>query len=669
LWCNITLGLLKILLVSTYTTSGRAQTAAADQRLIKQFPKDLRQVRRIFGMEAQTIVSATCPKCFATYPPEEKGGVLVYPSRCSYQAPSENKSCRTQLTTNHVQDGESVRMPIQPFIMQDFDAFVASLLCREGMEQMLDNGITCERHDPLFDIKHSNLLRSIPDVDGKPFMRRTNGELRLAWSLCVDWFNPNQNMAAGKFTSVGLILMACLNLPPHLRYLPENLFPVAIIPTREPNGDQMNHILSPIVTKLLHSWQKGTWFTKTPMYPSGRLSRSVISISICDLPASKKINGFASHSADSFCSHCFTTQSDINNINSAEWRRRSREHHIYWATKWRDATTNAERKAIFRDHGVRWSELLRLPYWDPTRQVVVDGMHGLFLGIVQHHCREILGIDTSRRKTKQKKQISAKNLDEARSIVLSKSSTSQLRKIKIDVLRILCHRMGIPTVTNGRNVKKAQLVSELMARSTGNPSNPGHNEIDDDAAMPFGTGDDFTSVFSDGFADAHLSKDDIRLLQSHIQSTTRPSWYAPPPPNLGEPSHGKLKADEWRSCIEFDIPVALVQMAAKRKWRGGRIPQDKIIHSTMLLAMAVRWATSHTTSEEHVRKYNEYMHAYLQSLLDMFPYMKLRPNHHISLHLGPSFLDLGPMRGWWTFPFERMVGIFQKINTNSKLGE
>jgi hypothetical protein len=296
-------------------------------------------------------------------------------------------------------------------------------------------------------------------------------------------------------------------------------------------------------------------------------------------------------------------------------------------------------------------------------------MHAIFLGLVQHHCRTILGIDTSRRKKQQKGQITARNLDEARAIILSKSSASQLRKVKLDILRVLCHRMGIPTVINGRNVKKTDLISELMARSTANLSNAGHSEINDNVAMPFETGDDFTSVFSDGFEDAHLSMDDIRLLQSHIQSTTRPSWYAPPPPNLGEPSHGKLKADEWRSCIEFDVPVALVQMASKRKWKGGRIPPDKIIHSTMLLAMAVRWATSHTTSEEHVRKYNENMHAYLQSLLDMFPHTRLRPNHHNSLHLGPSLLDLGPMRGWWTFPFERMVGILQKVNTNSKLGE
>jgi hypothetical protein len=41
---------------------------------------------------------------------------------------------------------------------------------------------------------------------------------------------------------------------------------------------------------------------------------------------------------------------------------------------------------------VRWSELLRLPYFDPTRFVVIDAMHNLFLGLINKHFQDILGI-------------------------------------------------------------------------------------------------------------------------------------------------------------------------------------------------------------------------------------------------------------------------------------
>ena len=37
-------------------------------------------------------------------------------------------------------------------------------------------------------------------------------------------------------------------------------------------------------------------------------------------------------------------------------------------------------ESICKQTGVRWSELLRLPYFDPVRFVTVDPMHCLFLG-------------------------------------------------------------------------------------------------------------------------------------------------------------------------------------------------------------------------------------------------------------------------------------------------
>ena len=40
-------------------------------------------------------------------------------------------------------------------------------------------------------------------------------------------------------------------------------------------------------------------------------------------------------------------------------------------------------ESICKQTGVRWSELLRLPYFDPVRFVTVDLMHCLFLGITK----------------------------------------------------------------------------------------------------------------------------------------------------------------------------------------------------------------------------------------------------------------------------------------------
>jgi len=39
---------------------------------------------------------------------------------------------------------------------------------------------------------------------------------------------------------------------------------------------------------------------------------------------------------------------------------------------------------------VQWSPLLKLPYWDPGKFLVVDPMHNLFLGLAASHVRKVL---------------------------------------------------------------------------------------------------------------------------------------------------------------------------------------------------------------------------------------------------------------------------------------
>ena len=57
------------------------------------------------------------------------------------------------------------------------------------------------------------------------------------------------------------------------------------------------------------------------------------------------------------------------------------EEHRRNAMIWKHQQTNEDRKRhVSRTH-VRWSEMLRLPYHNPIRHLVVDPMHCLFLGI------------------------------------------------------------------------------------------------------------------------------------------------------------------------------------------------------------------------------------------------------------------------------------------------
>jgi hypothetical protein len=171
-----------------------------------------------------------------------------------------------------------------------------------------------------------------------------------------------------------------------------------------------------------------------------------------------------------------------------------------------------------------------------------------------------------------------------------------------------------------------------------------------------------------------LDTKDLLQIQKDIASTIRPTWRTSPPKNFGTPTHGKPKVDEWRACIEFDLPVSLVKLWLHEVEKSSvdeseKTRRRKMLESTMYLAMAIRWATSYQTSKKHAETCMFYMAAYIRGLRELRPHMDLHLIHHNTLHL-PDFLsEFGPMHGWWMFAFERLIGILQKINTNFHFGK
>lgn len=185
--------------------------------------------------------------------------------------------------------------------------------------------------------------------------------------------------------------------------------------------------------------------------------------------------------------------------------------------------------------------------------------------------------------------------------------------------------------------------------------------------------DDVKQLYKYAIGDDGMTAEEVEQQRASIKSTTRPTSQRGPPTNFGSAAHGKLKADQWRTVIEWDVPVFLAQawsfsdtevLLDERKRR-----RQLLLASTMLLATAIRWGTSDVTSQTHAENYTQYMMAYLEILLHLYPAFKLRPNHHAALHIGFFLPEFGPMRGWWMYPFERVIGILQKTNTNFKIGE
>jgi hypothetical protein len=135
---------------------------------------------------------------------------------------------------------------------------------------------------------------------------------------------------------------------------------------------------------------------------------------------------------------------------------------------------------------------------------------------------------------------------------------------------------------------------------------------------------------------------------------------------------GTLKADEWRTFATVYLPLALVSV-----WGEGTTHASpdyanelrRVLDHTMTLFAAVRLACLRTMTLNRRNAYQGLITQYVRDLREVHPKEQPRPNHHMAQHI-PYFLTLfGPVRSWWCFPFERLIGLLQQIPSNHKLGK
>jgi hypothetical protein len=427
---------------------------------------DIRTVLDEMNLRPATRSYVCCPRCFTCYPFVPGG--TSYPTHCTKKDTPTSRPCNRLLRKTFVVKGVRRTMPSRQFLYHDIKQWIARLYCRPGMEEYLDRDVLADDgHDPGIhrDIWDAPELRTFLGPDGRvPFMKRPDNEGRLVFSLCMDGFNPYQMKEAGKKVTTGAIYMVCLNLPPAIRYKVENIYLVGIIPgPHEPSLHQINHLLFPVVNDLLELWHHGIFLNKTPLHQCGRRVRCALGPLVCDLPAARQMSGMASHSSRHFCSRCLLKRDDIENLDFKEWPSRSQEQHRIIAEKWRDARSETHRDDLFEEHGLRWSELLRLPYWDPTRFVLVDSMHAFLLGALKRHVRDIWGMDVKYQDGDGKSFDSLKNSpsdEEMREAhrILRAGSRASLGKLKSIVLRQLCK----DTQSMRFVYKKKQLLKNLI---------------------------------------------------------------------------------------------------------------------------------------------------------------------------------------------------------------
>lgn len=421
-------------------------------------PRDTRTILDRMKLDPVYKSFVCCPKCFFTYDADQP-----YPDCCINRDPSGQRECGRSLRKKKKRGSVETSVPSREYLQQDFSHWLGRMYARPEIEKALGRKIDTPNEKEMSDIWDATILRELKGADGKPFMDGPVNEGRLVFSLNMDGFNPLQNKHAGKNISTGGMYMVCLNLPPALRYKVENMFLVGVIPGPSgPSLHQINHILRPLVTDLLDLWHQGVYLTRTSLCPNGRHVRVALGPLVCDLPAARQMAGFGSPGSTNFCSECMQTLEDINNLDSASWERRNISDHRIFAELWKRASTPEERNARFDEAGVRWSELLRLPYWDPTKFVVVDSMHCFYLGLFRRHIRNIWGMSTGFQDgdgiTFDHKDMPEEDEMKAAREILRHGSAKSLQKLRRPILVELSRESGL---RYGGTI--AQLSKKLLA--------------------------------------------------------------------------------------------------------------------------------------------------------------------------------------------------------------
>jgi hypothetical protein len=466
---------------------GANESHPSHANILAQIPVTIETALGRFNLEGRVTTYAVCPACHYTYKPSISldHNQPIYPRLCTNKPKPGSGECGENLFEEQTENNSRKLVPRKTFLYHDVNDYLAGLLARSDIEKIMD-----ERCDTLRDQVKANVNDNM-EIDDDPnameideegvdiisdifeagflktfshrerlFVDRPAGEGRYVFALNVDFFDPETLNIRGASTSCGIISLACLNIPLHLRYRLENMHIVGIIPgPYEPHLTELNHYLRPLIDDMILSWENGIHISRTASWPNGRLTRSAIIVGVCDLPAARKLNQMSAPRSHWYCSVCNCYHlSTLNRTDFENWTPRDPTLLRQHAEEWKNAPSSSDQGKLFTQHGVRWSELWRLPYWDPTRQLAVDSMHCLLEGLVKDHVREVLELTTASASSKDNNpafQYAFLQYDDTVPAGLTEAESKQIPKI---------HTLLTTSIDTARITESFEALNKKLAR-------------------------------------------------------------------------------------------------------------------------------------------------------------------------------------------------------------
>ncbi|KAJ3899604.1 hypothetical protein F5879DRAFT_781923, partial [Lentinula edodes] len=624
-----------------------------------RIPKDIHTIVDCYDLDPTLHAFVACPNCYALSPltdHELKIAESLYQANqplpvCDEKSHPDSAPCGTTLWRTRRIDRRTFVTPIRKQVFQDLKEWIGRIVATPGTEDAIaqhQQSPSPADGDPERDFVDSKTFRQFKGSDGQPYAIPQTGpsgspDLRLVTSLGFDAFNPFHSKTAHAI----------------------NMFLLTVM-TGKPSQHHINFTLRKLVKQLLPFWE-GVFYVRTARYLLGRRVFIALIPAVCDTEGAHQLSGFASHSHTYFCRRCLLQIGDIHNLVPETWLMRDSAQHRELALKWKEASTEEERQKIYDEYGIRWSELLELPYWDPVLFTIIDDMHFAQLGLFETHLRDIWQIDhksvggdaSSAPSVMRPAPIFAFTRDIAFENLKSKildfsGKPPSLGKPKLQTLKALCQDLGIHYNSIDSKRILAARIMEYVCLSLSYRRTP--------------LNINGTAPLKQSLPRHVIGKDLLEEIWADMKRTILPTWIQSPPPNWGTPAQGKLSADEYKVVCSISLVITLI-----RVWGYGtenlQSRRFQMLLNYLDLVHAIRVLLLRETSRKSRDYYRSHIQRYLETVLVLYPDFTLKPNHHFSLHVLTDLETMGPGHARSTPVFERINHSLQELNANQHLGE
>lgn len=231
------------------------------------FPKSKHTAEKHLGINVSFTKFVLCSKCFKRHMFNEvwhKVGSHQVTNYCNFvRYPyhpilSRRTPCHTPLLKSvELSSGRKVLYPHKIYCYESLISSFQDVLLSPGFVTDCNHWQSRISSPLVRDLYDGRVWKQFQNISGSPFL---STQFSYGLVLNIDWFQPYSHTMA----SVGVVYLAVMNLPRHLRYKRRNLLLIGIIPGPAEPKD-INTFLEPLVTVtrfLVWYYSECSWYSR-----------------------------------------------------------------------------------------------------------------------------------------------------------------------------------------------------------------------------------------------------------------------------------------------------------------------------------------------------------------------------------------------------------------------